>query len=308
MNDLIDLFLDDVCAGKHNETRKTYRVKLSQLVRFARGRHVSYELIKQFEHDLKTRTRHKRGYRMVEGGLSPYTIKSVMQTVRHFCRWLYDNGHTQEGIYKRIKIVSPPPPLPKAIDSAVVMRLIDAALKHSSEDWERFRNVAIMYYLRDTGGRVGGMCRVELSSINLDDGTVETVEKGRNVKLYINSPTIQAIRRWLEYRDEIKPVTDHLFISKRTKQGMTRQGVLRMLNRLAQRADVSGRVNPHAWRHAFARDFLKNGGELSQLAGLMNHSTIWVTSNYYARWNDRELHEAHLNNSPINQIDEVKHG
>jgi integrase/recombinase XerD len=304
MSDLISLFLDDVCAGKHNETRKSYKVKLAQLERFAHGRKISGDLIRQFEHDLKTRTRHKRGYRMIEGGLSPYTIKSVMQTVRHFCRWLYDEGHMIEPVYKKIKIVSPPPPLPKAIDASVVMQLVEAAQRSSSEEWERFRNVAIMYYLRDTGGRVGGMCRVELSSINLQDGTVETIEKGRNVKLYINKPTVDAIAVWLQYRKELDPITDHLFISKRTKQGITRQGVLRMLNATAKHAKVSGRVNPHAWRHAFARDFLKNGGELSQLAGLMHHSTIWITHNYYARWNDRELHEAHTTNSPINQLQE----
>lgn len=306
MFDLVELFLDDVCAGKNNETKKTYRVKLAQLVRFAGGRKITSELIKQFEHDLKTRTRHKRGYRIVEGGLSPYTIKSIMQTVRHFCRWLFDNGHIAENIHKRIKIVSPPPPLPKAIDSSVVIDLVKSARDNSSDDWERARNVAIMYYLRDTGGRVGGLCRVDVSSVNLDDGTVETVEKGRNVKLYINAPTVSAIRAWLVHRASMHPLTNHLFISKRTKQGMTRQAILRMLNRLAERAGVQGRVNPHAWRHAFARDFLKNGGELSQLAGLMNHSTIWVTSNYYARWNDRELHDAHANKSPINQIQEIR--
>jgi site-specific recombinase XerD len=305
LHNLIDLFLADVCAGKHNETEKTYRTKLRQLQRFAGNRSVTRDLIKGFMQDLKTRTRHKHGYRVIEGGLSVYTIKTVLQTTRHFCRWLYENKYIPEDIAPLIVLPSPPPPAPKAISDDTVNALIRSAFENSSEEWERARNVAIMYYLRDTGGRVGGMCYAKLGSIDLRDGSVETVEKGRNVKLYINPPTVQAIRSWIDQRSSLKPITDHLFISNRTKQGMTRQGVARMLNRLAERAGIQERRNPHAWRHAFARDFLKSGGELSQLAGLMNHSSIWVTNNYYARWNDKELQQAHALSSPVNLITEV---
>lgn len=300
--ELIELFIDDVCAGKQNETAQAYRTKLRQLQKYLDSKPITHETIKGFLHDAKTRKRHRRGYRIVEGGLSPYTIKTIFQTVRHFCRWLYDNGHLDQDLARHIAIPYPPPPAPKAITNDDVMKMIHTANTQTHEQWERVRDVAIMYYLRDTGGRVGGMCELRLSGCDLTDGSIETIEKSRNVKLYINPPTISAIREWLKWRAQLKPITDHLFISNRTKQGMTRQGVHRMLQRNADRAGVQGRINPHAWRHAFARDFLKNGGEISQLAGLMNHSSIWVTNNYYARWNDDELRNAHAESSPINAL------
>jgi site-specific recombinase XerD len=302
LHDLIELFIDDVCAGKVNETAKAYRTKLRQLERFAKDRSITRELMKGFMHDMKTRTRHKNGFRMIEGGLSPYTIKTTFQTARHFCKWLFENGHITDNIAPLIKIPNPPPPTPKAISEDTFEQLVRSAMSNVGEEWERARDVAILYYLRDTGGRVGGLVNTRLPNMDLKAGEISTVEKGRNVQLYINPPTIQAIKHWLSYRAALQPITDHLFISKRTKQGITRQGIARMLNRLAERAGVQDRRNPHSFRHAFARDFLKAGGEITQLAGIMNHSSIWVTTNYYARWNDAELRGAHAANSPINSL------
>lgn len=306
LNIQIELFLADVCAGKTNETESAYRTKLRQLERFAQDRPVTTELIKGFMQDLKTRKTHHVGAKIVSGGLSPYTIKTIIQTTRHFCRWLYDGGYIPEDIYRKIKIPSVPPPMPKAISGDTFTHLINSALDNSLTEWEAARNVAMLYFLRDTGGRVGGMTNAMLTDVDLKSGEVNTFEKGKNVKLYINAPTIQAIKNWLTFRPTIEPLTEHLFIASGTRKGLSRMGVRWMLNRMADRAGIKDRHNPHAFRHAFARDFLKTGGEISQLAGIMHHSSIWVTTNYYARWNDQELRSAHAKNSPINSITETE--
>ena len=210
----------------------------------------------------------------------------------------------RDDLYKRIKVPSVPPPMPKALSENTFALLVQSAMTNNSEEWEQVRDIAILFYLRDTGGRVGGLANVTLSNVDLKSGEIETIEKGKNVKKYINVPTIASIKAWLSYRETLQPLSDHLFISKWTRQGLTRQGVARMLNRLATMGGITDRRNAHSFRHAFARDFLKAGGEITQLAGIMNHSSIWVTTNYYARWNDQELHAAHTKNSPINSINQ----
>jgi site-specific recombinase XerD len=162
----------------------------------------------------------------------------------------------------------------------------------------RARNIAILYWLRDTGGRVSGLINARISGVNLRRGAIETVEKSRPVILYINPPARQALRAWLRLRDDLSPETDHVFISIKTREGLTREGVRHMLNSLAHQARVTGRHNPHAFRHAWARDFLLSGGELSRCSQLMHHSSIAITDLYYARWYDGELRAAHAKHSP----------
>ncbi len=301
-NSLIEQFVEDVCAGKTNETAQTYRTKLGQLARFMKSKPITPENLKAFQKDLLTRKTHRRGSKYIEGGLSIFTVKTTLQTTRHFCKWLFENKHIKQDLAKTIRLPQTPPPAPKAIRGDAVTCMVEAAL-NTGEDWQRARNVAILFFLRDTGCRIGGLVNAQLPGLDLDHGIIETYEKGKNITLYINAPTIQAIRMWLDYRPIFRPLTEHVFISHRTNQGITRLGVQHMLYKLARIAHVDDRSNPHAWRHAFARDFLKNGGEITQLAGIMHHSSIWVTTNYYARWDMRGLKEAHTKNSPINSLE-----
>ncbi len=72
-----------------------------------------------------------------------------------------------------------------------------------------------------------------------------------------------------------------------------------MLERTAQRAQLRGRFNPHAFRHAFARDMLDNGADLATVSQLLGHRSIETTARFYARWSDEELHRKHQRFSPL---------
>ena len=235
---------------------------------------------------------------MVEGGLSLHTIRSTLVTARHFCKWLYQESYLPEDISSAIKVPTQPPMQPKAISAEVAIKLIEAALEFG-EDWQRARNTAILFLLRDTGCRVGGLTNALLPNLDLERRVLETTEKGKVINLFFTEPTKHMIETWLEFRSTLQPVSDHLFIAKHTRGQLTRGGFTMMLRSLAQKAGIEDRRNPHSWRHAFARDFLLDGGEFTQLAELMHHSSIWVTFNYYARWNIKHLHTAHDAHSPI---------
>jgi site-specific recombinase XerD len=168
------------------------------------------------------------------------------------------------------------------------------------QDWEKARNIAILYWLLDTGGRVSGLINATMQNLNLEEGLIETEEKGKLVTEFLNTPTLHALNVWLSYRANFDPQSDHIFLSYQTKSGMTRSALYGVLRVLAKEAGLGDeRKNPQSFRHAFARDFLQNGGELTQLAGILHHTSIWVTATYYTRWNTKELKRAHTQNSPI---------
>ena len=70
---------------------------------------------------------------------------------------------------------------------------------------------------------------------------------------------------------------------------MTGSTVIQMLRRMGKRAGVSGRVNPHAFRHAFAREFMLNGGDIGTVSQILGHTQIAVTKQFYAVFSTEEL-------------------
>ena len=54
-----------------------------------------------------------------------------------------------------------------------------------------------------------------------------------------------------------------------------------MLKRLGKKAHLSGiGVNPHRFRHTFARQFLMNGGDIFSLQKILGHSSLEVVKMY----------------------------
>jgi site-specific recombinase XerD len=95
-----------------------------------------------------------------------------------------------------------------------------------------------------------------------------------------------------------------LFLSKKGT-ALTTNGVRLMLERVGKRAGVRGRINAHSFRHAFARSFFRNGGNLAALGRLLSHAPgSTVTAKYYAVWDDRELQEFHERYSPLAHLSE----
>ena len=76
-----------------------------------------------------------------------------------------------------------------------------------------------------------------------------------------------------------------------------------MLKRLKRRTGVKGPVNPHSFRHGFARAYLSNGGNLASLADTLGHSDLSVTWQAYAIFTTDEFKTAHTRYSPVAQLE-----
>jgi integrase/recombinase XerD len=109
--------------------------------------------------------------------------------------------------------------------------------------------------------------------------------------------TQQALQKWLGLHGSLSP---YIFISMENDQEpLTESGLNQLLIRLKKRANVEGRVNPHSFRHNFAREYLRNGGDLVTLARLLGHKDIKTTADYYAIFAPDELAELHEKFSPL---------
>jgi site-specific recombinase XerD len=299
----IEQFVSDVCAGKRNETPSAYKSKLTRLVKWMDASHLSIcnltmSDVERFRQSLFDQHTIKRGHRSVEGHLSPFTIYTVMRTVKHYLGWSYTKGYINFDPGPLV-IKPPPQPDPKPITPENVLALLHTAARFG-DAWEQARNLAIIYTLRDTAGRISAILTADMDGLDLAKGRMDVREKGdKKHTLYLNTPAATAIRAWLKHRPDLEPKDNALFLSQKGT-ALKRSGWYSTLLRLKQAAGLNGmgRVNAHAFRHAWARDALSSGLDLTRVSSVMNHSTTRTTSDYYARWDDKELKHAHEQYSP----------
>ena len=184
-------------------------------------------------------------------------------------------------------------PTPKAIAKNDFMKLFDA----TGEGAAGARDRAILAFLADSGVRMGGLITLSLDNLNIAQCWAIVNEKGGKARrVNFTRYTAGLIQRWLLFRVSS---SESVFVSLTSGQALTESGVNQILKRLKARAGVTGRVNAHSFRHAFAREYVLNGGDVVTLAKLLGHADINTTAAYYAVFTPDELAMLHERYSPM---------
>jgi integrase/recombinase XerD len=131
-------------------------------------------------------------------------------------------------------------------------------------------------------------------------------EKGSKTRaVTFTEVTAALLAAWLDIRQkEVKEV----FYNLDTLEPLTRNGLYQALRRMARRAGITGRFNPHSFRHAFAREYIKAGGDIVTLSMLMGHRETSTTARHYLIFSNREVIEAHEKYSPAKLLPGVDEG
>jgi len=292
--------------GRSLRTVEAYRQKLTPLVAFLGdppAELVTTGDLRRFVVHLQEQpTRWADHPRHTEraGGLSPFTIASSVRHVKRLFNFLEAEGVITVNPARRIKTPSPRRVEPKGIAQGDFLALLGTTEGGTVAD---LRDRAVLLLLADTGCRVGGLCGLRVYDVNLGTRLARVTEKGGKTRFVpFTRTTAEAIQWWLEVRPQGKGDSLFVGLGNRARDELTPTGVAKMLKARAKRAGVAGPVNPHSFRHAFARDFLMGGGDLGTLADLLGHTSVMVTKDYYGIFTTQELQEKHARHSPIAQL------
>lgn len=241
--------------------------------------------------------RPKRTRPRVGGKLSVHTIHGMVRTVRTFFSWLAREGILETNVAARLELPPLPKGPPKNIAESDFWKLLDAARASA-------RDTALLWFLRDTGCRLGGATHLKLRDLDVDGGTAVVWEKGRGGHgiaraVFLKPRAVAAVCAWLAVRPATcdldgVPVTDAVFVSERhPHRALSERGIQALLKRLAKEAGVSGVSNPHSFRHGLAKRMLVNGASLGAVSQILGHSSIKTTNDSYGVFVTDELQAQH---------------
>jgi len=228
--------------------------------------------------------------------LSQKSIFNIHINLSSLWRWAVEEKLVKSNIIREIKMTRPSAPVINPIAKDEWVKLLKAC--ESSRSWKTRaetntlrvtsdRDRAILYTLLDTGARASELCGVQFQDINLANKTIKLRGKGpgREPKerlVSMGKATLGAINKALRPRlGEIQP-TSPLFVVRNRDDielPFTRDNLGNLLQRIGERAGVS-KIHPHRFRHTFAVNYLRNGGNVFALQAMLGHTTLDMVKRY----------------------------
>ena len=147
---------------------------------------------------------------------------------------------------------------------------------HSLRNVER--NRAMIYLLLDTGIRASELSNLRIHHMNVRNRTITVMGKGNKERIIpFSARTGQVMWRYLAQRKN-DSAGDYLFVTEEGRK-LDRTRILRIIHVIGERAGIYG-ANVHRFRHTFAINYLRNGGDAYSLQLMLGHSTMEMVKNY----------------------------
>jgi len=222
-------------------------------------------------------------------GLAPRSVARRLSALRQFMGWAVDEGIRPDNPTRWIDNPSLPATLPKSLDEAEIVRLLDAAASLTPA-FAATRAVTMLEVLYATGLRVSELMGLQVTAFRRHPDTILVTGKGGRERLVPLGDTAKAaVARWLDCRDA-RPafMLSEMMFPADDGRAMTRQAFAALLKKLALAAGLDPvRVSPHKLRHSFATHMLNRGADLRSLQSLLGHADITTTQIYTANRPDR---------------------
>jgi integrase/recombinase XerD len=222
-------------------------------------------------------------------GLAPRSVARRLSALRQFMGWAVDEGIRPDNPTRWIDNPSLPATLPKSLDEADIVRLLDAAASLTPA-FAATRAVTMLEVLYATGLRVSELMGLQVTAFRRHPDTILVTGKGGRERLVPLGDTAKAaVARWLDCRDS-RPafMLSEMMFPADDGRAMTRQAFAALLKKLALAAGLDPvRVSPHKLRHSFATHMLNRGADLRSLQSLLGHADITTTQIYTANRPDR---------------------
>ena len=210
-------------------------------------------------------------------GMSPRSIQRRLSAARTFFRYLLREKHVRKSPIDAINAPKAKKRLPENLDVDRMARLLQ--LPGDSPIVARDR--AILELLYSSGLRLAELIGLNLTDIDMADGTVHVTGKGSKDRIVpVGRMARQALAEWQRQRGQLAGADEAaLFVSQRGTR-LSPRSVQARVDYWARRQGIDTKVYPHLFRHSFASHLLESSHDLRGVQELLGHSSISTTQVY----------------------------
>jgi len=275
--------------GKSNKTITWYTANLKRFAQFLSKNHlpesvdeIGKEEARHFISHLQNEVTRWESNSAIHDDkrLSAYSVQGYARTIKAFWSWLLAEDYITDNPMTSLKIPKTPRKVINTFSHEQIHKIISSIDKKSSRG---YRNYTMILLLLDTGIRLSELINLQMGDIDFLQSFIQVNGKGSKERVVpFGNQVRRTIRRYImQFRPEPgSPRTGEVFL---TDDGLPLKprAVQSMLLRLSKKAKISGvRLNPHRFRHTFAREYLMAGGDIFSLQKILGHSSLEVVKMY----------------------------
>ncbi len=190
------------------------------------------------------------------------------------------------------------------LDVDEVAKLLDIVEHGSDQESERQstfhkktvkRDLCLMTLLLGTGIRVSECVGLNIKDIDFDNDAIRVVRKGGNeARVYFGDEVEDALRDYLEHREQIIPRTGHeqaLFLSIQNRR-ITVRAVENLVKKYAQQVTTLKNITPHKLRSTYGTELYRESGDIYLVAAVLGHKDVNTTRRHYANMDEEQKRKA----------------
>jgi integrase/recombinase XerD len=219
-----------------------------------------------------------------KSNLASSTVSGYFTALAAWFKWLYQREYIPDNPLRHIQKPKQIKKIKRRVPKDEFTKLYQSIQVNK---WSDQRDKCILLVMFYSGLRVTETISLVPTDVDLDEMLI-LVRRGKGDKARPVPCHPSLVPELYTYFDMRPPFcSETLFVSNDGHDGvrgpLTSAGVRMMLMRRFANAGLPYR-NPHAFRHAFAMEFLNAGMEMSAVAKAMGHSTVKTTESEYAYW------------------------
>lgn len=222
--------------------------------------------------------------------LASSTVDRKTDSLRSFYQFLVAEKNMEDDPTRLIESARSWSKLPTVLSVEEMQLLLD------QPDTSRplgLRNKVILEVMYAAGLRVSELTELRITDLNQEIGYLRCLGKGNKERVVpVGSKALAIVKEYLHSgRPFLNPESDYLLINSRGKK-ITRDGVRKIIKKLAKSAGIEKKVSPHTLRHCFATHLLERGADLRSLQEMLGHADI-STTQIYTHVNSKRLKDVH---------------
>ncbi|MEA2167550.1 MAG: integrase/recombinase XerD [Solirubrobacteraceae bacterium] len=212
--------------------------------------------------------------------VAPATLQRKVACLRSFHRHLRREDLITEDPTAHIRAPRQSRRLPKVLTREEVGKLLE---QPQGTEPTALRDRAMLELMYACGLRASEAVDLDVADLDLESEVLRARGKGAKERLVpVGSAAIKATVAYLQRgRPQLVGLRheQRLFVNHRG-QGLTRQGLYKIVQRHAASAGLKEKMSPHTLRHSFATHLLAGGCDLRAVQEMLGHADIATTQLY----------------------------
>jgi site-specific recombinase XerD len=199
---------------------------------------------------------------LAQRGRTGVTRARKLAAIREYCKYLVAEGMIETNPAASIT-------MPKKERKARVFLRVDEYMRLLNAAAGNSRDYAILQLFLQTGIRVAELAGLELSQVDLTDGSMLINGKGNKQRtVHLEKKATQALRAYLT--DRPRSSDPHLFLNYQGT-GLSVRGIMDLVEKYRNEAGITKKFSCHSLRHTCATYKASKGYTAVELQNLLGH-------------------------------------